>query len=357
MPPYPAIVVAMALLVAACSLAGPSDRTVVALDEAFASARPELASALESQSALGPWTWGLLARPIVLRVSLNESAGKAIDAALAEERRSGQRTVLATSPLIAKAIVGGGSWTGDPTLIVPEWRGSQMPGLWSATTDPVPAYSAAGHAAGAFVAALAKQPGQPSCGVLFSESPSRPRAALTAFADAYAASSDGKPLNVRELDESERSGPGAAISPEDEAEADVKELLGSDIRVLFVALGASSGAAIRAAQRPGLAVGADFPSRETPSALAFRIFPDERGLAKALAAERQAMSRTGEAGLPGASTAVPSLLIAGPAAKDILAGRLDFASFVSAALARSKSGQRKGRRPLRVARASSFPGP
>src|SRR5208337_2900585 len=110
----------------------------------------------------------------------------------------------------------------------------------------------------------------------------------------------------------------------------VTELLGSDIRVLFVAVGSASGAAIEAAARPGLAIGVDSPAREPLIALAFRIYPDDTAIARALAGDREAIRDKGQddapnramgpvAAIGGAATEIPSLLVAGPAAAKIRA--------------------------------------
>jgi hypothetical protein len=285
-----------------------------------------------------------------------EGAGKALDAAMAAGAKAGKPVVLATSPLIAKAIIGGGSWSGEPPLLVPEWHyetapGAAMTGLWTATTDPLPAYAAAGAAAGAYVAAQAREGGDPSCGVIFAESPSRPRAALAAFAEAYAASAEARPILVRELADQPSGKPAeiqraatdpVPIAPASSAESAVKELLGSDIRVLFIALGGASGAAIRAAERPGLAIGADLSASEGPSSLAFRIIPDDAGLARALRQQRLAMVRSPGRG---GSIAVPALLLTGPAAANTLAGKRVFASFLAEAANRAESSPKPPQAP------------
>jgi len=335
------------------------------LDEAFTEARPGLAARLQNGSLFGDGPAGVLHQALIVPVTMAEGAGKALDSAIAEKKRSGRTTVLATSPLIAKAILGSGTWSGDPPLLVPEWHGPEAPGLWTASTDPVPAYRAAGSAAGAFVAALSKEGGSPSCGVLFSEAPSRPRAALTAFASAYADASEGRPLYVRELVEDIAAGAGGSPpskgrdagsnSASGDAKAAATELLGSDIRVLFVALGSSSGAAIDAAARPGLAIGADFPAPEPPASLAFRILPDDLSLATALATERRALRGPDAAdGLKaargGASEAVPALLVAGASSGAIRVGKLDFAYFLSEAAKRRPAKSRQRVRMGRVAR-------
>jgi hypothetical protein len=312
-------------------------RPVVALDEAFVATRPGLAAGLQDSRALGAGLWGLFGGPRVVSVALTEGAGKALDATIAEGTHNGKPGILITSPLIAKAIIGGGAWSGDPPLLVPEWRGSPVPGLWSATTDPIPAYRAAGAAAGAFVAALSKSGGSPSCGVLFSETPSRPRAALAAFAAAYADASEGRPLYVRELDGGYEATAAQGKQPQPSAsgaaEEAVAELLGSDIRVLFVALGPDAGAAIRAAARPGLAIGADFPFPETSRSLSFRISPDDSALVRELVSERRAL-RGGARG--GETRAVPALLSAGAQASSVRAGKLDFRRFLEDAALRAK---------------------
>jgi hypothetical protein len=335
----PAAVIAAAaacLPLASCSA---RFRPVVALDEAFVATRPELSALLQDGPALRSGLFGLLAKPLSAPVALAEGAGKALDAANEERRLNGGNTALVTSPLVAEAIVEGGTWSGDPPLLVPEWRGRGAPGLWSATTDPVPAYRAAGSAAGSFIAALSKSKGggSPSCALVYSEAPSRPRAALTAFAAAYAEASEGLPLRVRELggNEASEAAPGAAprVSAGGAAEAAVAELLGSDIRVLFVALGPDAGAAIRAAARTGLAIGADFPYPEAPRSLAFRIVPDDSALLRALVSELREL-RGGARG--GGARPVPALLVAGDRTGPIGAGRLDFRRFVEDAALRAK---------------------
>jgi hypothetical protein len=347
-PPFAADIVLAAT--AACFLLSSCPghaRPVVAFDEAFSAARPALATLLDGDRDFGVGPFGLLGGPLVASVALSEGAGTALDSVLAEQKRSGKPGALLTSPLIAKAIVGGGAWSGDPPLFVPEWHSeavpgeampqASQPGLWSANSDPIPAYRAAGSAAGAFVAALSKIGGSPSCGILFSEAHSRPRAALTAFASAYADASEGRPLYVRELGGAAEAAGSQGKAPQPAvgaaAEAAVAELLGSDIRVLFVALGPDASAAIRAAARPGLALGADFPYPEDPPALAFRIIPDDPGLARALVSEYRAMlggARGGEA------RAVPSLLVAGAAAGSVRAGKQDFRLFLRNAALRAK---------------------
>lgn len=334
--PFPASILAFAAFVSAAALAscaGPP-RAVVALDEAFSAARPGLAARLEAPSLFGIGPWGLLEPPRVVRVTLAEGAGKALDAAIAETKRSGRRTALVASPLIAKAIVAGGTWSGDPPILVPEWHSLALPvagvqatrpapGLWPVSTDPVPAYRAAGAACGAFLAAIVKEGGAPSCGLLFCEAPARPRAALTAFAAAFAEASEGAPLYVREIADQAQA-----------ADAAAKELLGSDIRVLFVAVGSATGAAIRAAERPGVVIGADSLAPELPAALAFSIAPDDAGLARAIDRARRALAAgpTGDKTPPASSfAAIPALLVPGPAAGSIKAGRLDFGVFLGRA--------------------------
>jgi nucleotide-binding universal stress UspA family protein len=336
-------------LLASCGRFAPPPRAVVALDEAFSAARPGLAARLQDGSLFGEGPAGMMRRPLLVPVSMSEGAGKALDEVAAERKRSGAPIVLVASPLIARTIAGNGTWAGDPPILVPEWPGETppkrvTPGLWTASSDPVPAYRAAGEAAGAFVAALSAGGGSPSCGILFSEAPSRPRAALVAFAAAYAETSEGRPLFARELAGEAAPGdrqpqkPGeTAVSEVGAAQAATAELLGSDIRVLFVALGSASGAAIKAAERPGLAIGADFPAPEPPAALAFRILPDDKGIAGALASRfwafRDSRPEPGQA--PGGAVTVPAVLLAGPAAGEIRIGRLDFAFFLKKASKRA----------------------
>jgi hypothetical protein len=325
---------AVALFLASCS---GRPRPIVALDEAFAAARPGLAALLQDDGSWDAGPFGRLGKPLVLPVSLGESPAKALDAANAELKRGGSATAIVASPLVAKALVEGGSWSGDPLLLVPEWRGGALPGLRSIGSDPLPAYRAAGSAAGAYIASLAGSGGSPSCGILYSEAPTRPRAALAAFEEAYALASKGGPLQVRELEEEESppeaTGSAPHASADGGAEAAVAELLGADLRLLFVALGRDAGAAIRAAARPGLAIGADFPYPEAPPSLAFKIAPDEAATAKAIVSELRGRS-LGSAGA--SSEAIPALLVAGAQASSIRAGGSDFRSLVEGAALRAK---------------------
>jgi len=322
-------------LFASCSLALPRTSSVVSMDEAFAEARPELVRALERPGLLPFGMDSLLSGPLVLRAGLAEGAGKGLDATLALEKKTGRPLALFASPLIAKAIVQGGSWSGDPPLFVPEWQGAVPAGLASARSDPVPAYRVAGAAAGAFVAALSKEGGDPSCGVVFAEAASRPRAALLAFQESFAEASGGLPLQVSELAEggsapaATEQGAKAAPPPSDRnsAEAAVGHLLEMDMRLLFVALGPSAGAAIQAAKKPGLAIGADFPYPESPASLAFSIHPNEGGLASALIQVSKAL----RPGKVYEQRLIPSLVSPGPAAASLRAGNRDFSSFLAQA--------------------------
>jgi len=300
------------LLLASC---GKKGLVIVALDEAFAAARPGLARELSA----GP---GPAYRDDYLQLKLSERPGRVLER-LEAARAAGENPVaLVASPLIAAALPGpwrqGGSEEsslGGALLLLPERRDAESapraaaPGTAApdaarsaafaeATTDPAPAYAAAGRAAGAFIASIAaEEGGVPACGVLYLDAPSRPRRALRAFAEAYAAASSSGSLLVRELSPSE--------DEENQAESAVRELLSADIRLLFVALGSGSPAAIRAAAKPGLVVGADYPGPEPPASLAFRVRPDEEGLAESLWAKLPG-ARAAAEGNPERS-AVPAL--------------------------------------------------
>ncbi len=266
------------------------------LDEAFVAAYPELSAALRSPSAFASPLASLFGAAAPTRIiSMTQSPGLALDAAREAEDGSPGSTILVVSPLIASALVGGGIWKGEPSLLVPEWRGESAGGLSSAYSDPIPAYRTVGASLGAYIARLAEDGGSPSCGILFSESHSRPREALEAFARAYSEASGGSSLLVREL-ASQAAGSDAAPVQADAASTGsqapergigpdeaVAELLGADIRALFIALGPDTITAIRAASRPGLALGADYHDPAASSALAFRVVPDWEALVKSLA--------------------------------------------------------------------------
>jgi hypothetical protein len=325
---------AAVFVLAACSA---RTRPIVALDEAFAETRPGLSALLQDDRTWGLGPFERLGKPVVVPIALTESPGMALDAANAERKRSGLGTVIVASPLVAKAIVEGGYWSGDPPLVVPEWRGGPVPGLRSVATDPLPAYRAAGWAAGAFIAALARGGGSPSCGLVFAEAPARPREALAAFAQAYAEASEGGPIQIRELEKDDETAEAQGTPPrpsvEGKAEAAVAELLGADMRVLFVALGRDAGAAIRAAARPGLAVGADFPYPEAPPSLAFRIVPNDAAMQKTVVSELRAPRGVSDGVAP---ETIPALLVAGAQASSIRAGKADLRSFVEGAALRAK---------------------
>ncbi len=83
-----------------------------------------------------------------------------------------------------------------------------------------------------------------------------------------------------------------------------------------------------------MAIGADFPSPEAPLSLAFRILPDDRALASALADARAALRRDGQ-GVR--SVPVPAILAEGPQASSIRAGNLEFKRFLTDAALRAKA--------------------
>jgi len=287
-----AVATGLILCFSGCS---PRPRPVIALDEAFASTRPTLAEELRKTGGAGLVPRGWDSRSILVPIHLGDSPAEALEAAKAEDEHRGPGSAIVASPLVAKAIVEGGAWSGEPPLIVPGWRGGTIPGLWRLGSDPVPAYRAAGAAVGAYIATLAKGGGSPICGVVYAESPTRPRAALAAFAEAYSGSSGGRAPEIRELGVggdvnagARETAPAEAPLPPDRrgdrAKAAVADLLGRDLRVLFVAVGPEAEEAIQAGTRPGIAVGADFPYPEVPSSLAFRIVPDSSGIAMAIGA-------------------------------------------------------------------------
>jgi hypothetical protein len=323
---------AMAIAFGGCSLAGRPPRAVVVLDEAFAASRPSLAAHLQAAQTFGDGPAKLFSRALVVPLNLSEGAGKAIEAAREEKRRSGKSVILVTSPLVASAIIGGGSWSGEPPLLVPEYRGAlqgkAISGLYTAVTDSVPAYQTAGRAAGLYIAELAKAGSSPCCAVLFSESPSRPRTALAAFTAAFTTASGGRVPTVRELPGGNRTALGNTnampTTPESDAEAAVAELLGFDLRLLFIAIGPGSEAAISKASRPGLVVGLDSAAPMAPRGIAFRIRPDDKALAFALEAERRTIGMTGDT-----ARSVPALLVAEAGADSLSAGKLPFSQFLS----------------------------
>jgi hypothetical protein len=171
---------------------------------------------------------------------------------------------------------------------------------------------------------LKKQGGSPACGLLFSESPIRPRAALDAFSAVFTQASGGERPLVREL---------APDAEDGAAETAVGDLLGSDLRVIFIALGPSSGAAIRKAARPGLAIGLDSSAPEKLPALAFRVRPDEKALVKAVAGACREL----ESGKGDRTYLVPAKLDAEAQAQLLHAGGIPFSRFLAEAALSAKA--------------------
>jgi hypothetical protein len=334
----PAAGLAVIVALSSCSA---RPRPIVALDDAFVATRPELSTQLKDGRTWGAGLILFFGEPIVVPLPLSQSPGLALDAAQAEAKRRSSGTAIVASPLVAKAIAEGGAWSGDPPLIVPEWPGEARPGIWSVESDPIPAYRAAGRAAGAYVTALAQEGGAPSCGIIYSEAPTRPRAALSAFMEAYAASSNGRSLEIRELDEESENAGTQETAPGSQrvggkAEAAVAEILGADVRILLVALGPDAGAAIRAADRPGLAIGADIPYPEAPAALAFRIRPDDSAIGRAVAARLRAVRGTAA---DSGSEAVPALLTAEARAGALPVGKTTLKAILEESALRVKGGR------------------
>jgi hypothetical protein len=256
---------------------------------------------------------------------------------------------LVASPLIAAALLGGGVWEGSPPLLVPEWRGKPAQGMRTAATDPISAYRRAGAALGTYLAGIAREGGSPACGILFSEGPARPRSALQAFAEGYSETSGGVRLLVRELPASssgaspDQNPAGTNEAPPGDArsasakplgpEESVREMLGADLRALFIALGPETVVAVRAASRPGLALGADYPDPSGLKALAFRIAPDSDGIVRALARELDAL---GEGGIEAPGIAVPAKLEVESAASALRAGDRTLAAILRSAGSRDQ---------------------
>ena len=321
---------ALALLAAAAASACASGkpRVLVRLDEAFAASRPALAAALAGIRPGGrPVDFGLL--------PLGARQGSVLEELAAASRTGrGPRARLVASPLLASALLDGIPAAGLAWLAVPEWQGPRDPRVFAVASDPAPAWAAAGRAAGAYVAALkAGGAASPACGLLYAESYSRPRRALEAFARAYEAAAGAPPL-VREPASREES------EAEAGAEAAVKELLGADLRVLLVALGREGSAALRAAARPGLALGSTMAGGEDVPQLSFRIVPDEAGIARSIdsaMAGRDPPAAAGGGnpgkGPGGVQVLVPSRLLPGPAAGLLTAGGRRFDAFVTQAAA------------------------
>ncbi len=320
---------AAATSLSGCSFLHPrSASLVVALDEAFAEARPGLASTLDRLRVPG-------FESSRLRIGLRESPAIVIDK-LRRLARENRPTVLVASPLLASALFAESrgdaaalpAGLGAIPLISPEWTRAPAQGLTLIETDELGAYRAAGRACGEYIAAIKRSSGgEPACGLVFSPSASRPSSELEAFAEAYGAASGGAPLLIRDLD--------SGRSPQDaeaDAQAAVEKLLASDLRVLFAAAGGSTLAVLGAATYPDLILGAELPDSDSLPDLAFRIAPDDRALGRAVAAAAELRLRDSRPRSPEeaaeAPILVPARLIAGPAGDRHTAGGRSFSSFM-----------------------------
>jgi hypothetical protein len=314
---------AVLLALSSCSR---GEIVLVAIDEAFGAARPGLSEAFS-----GPWPGG--PGPLRLFLGLNEAPGRVlseIERAAAAGKRP--KAVIA-SPYIAAGLcdeTGPIRSLGSTGLVALEWPRPPLPGLSYAKTDPRPAYAAAGRAAGAFIAALGEAGGKLGCGVVYLESPSRPQEALDAFSSSFVEASRGAPLLVRRIEGQDGKREEADLNAE--ANSAVKEILSSDVRVIFVAAGSASPAALVAASRPGIAVGADLPGRALLPGLSFRIRPDD----EALAAAALRIARDSGSGRA-LHLEVPSILEAGPSSAAFKAGGEELGAFI--AQARDKKGR------------------
>lgn len=333
--PFGARLIALAVTSLFLASCGGKGLVVIALDEAFSAARPDLARELRDH-----WPIRYRARATTLRLS--GEPGEVLSILQKAEKQGEHPVALIASPLLAQALPGPWrspgtelSCLGGAALLVPEWHavppsgvaGSSGAAFALAVTENVPAYAVAGSASGAYIASLrgpgGEQSSSPAGAILFLEAPARPREALEAFAKAYENASGGAPLLVREL--------GASEDEQKQAEAAVHELLGADVRLLFVALGAGGPAAIRAATRPGLLLGGDFPGPQSPGDIAFRVRPDDGGIAEAL--RNALLSRPGKGKWP-RRDAIPALVETMPAGKD--PSRKAIVSFIRSARRETK---------------------
>ncbi len=311
------------LALASCSRGAP---ILVALDEAFVAARPELAAGLSKLRALGR-------RTVFIQPGLGEGPGRV----LVEMDRLGsggeRPAALIASPYLAAGLCdekGPISSLGQTALIAVEWPRPALEGLSEIRTLATPAYEAAGRASGSFIAALAASGGKLACGVVYLESPARPSEALEAFSRAFREASNGAALLVRKLE-------GGRAKDEDgdlrqQAETAVTGLLESDVRVIFIAAGQATATALAAAARPGIALGADQGGLLPLTGLAFRIRPDEAALAR----EAARMALRARESSPGRAE-VPSILETEPGAKALKAGGRGLDYFI--ARARGENGR------------------
>lgn len=335
-PARPAILLfaAAAFMAAALCLTGCQARSApVFLDEAFAAARPGLASSLKGLQRRILGQGGAYAEISLARgpEGLMEEARKAGFTAAGQGRGA-----IVASPLLAAALVAGEKALnldaaeaqgrgiqalGGLGLVVPEWQGGPQPQITPVNTESSKAFESAGRAAGAFIAAL-RGSGQGSAtgGILFRETPSRGREVLEAFSRGFLAEAGVEPV-IEILGEGDTM---------DESGASVGRLLAVDLRIVLVATGRDARAACRALDRQGLAVGLESADPAAWPRAAFAIVPDDKGIARAAIA---AAASLGEAPGP-EEIAVPALLVASPGASSFQAGGTDLGRLLAAEGAR-----------------------
>lgn len=326
------------IIVTALALSGCRGQSApVILDEAFAAARPGLATDLRGLQGR------LLGRGGAYAVTGLELGA---DALVDEARKAGYaaatpgRGAIVTSPLLAAALVAGEralSLDTDGTrlpgiqalgglrLVVPEWRGSPQAQIVSVSTDPGPAFEAAGRAIGAFIASL-RASGQAgaTAGILFRQTAARGSEALDAFSRGFAARV-GSPPAVEVL---------GADSTMDDSGTAIGRLLSADLRVVLVATGRDARAACKALERPGLAIGLEGSApADWPDAV-FAIVPDDRGLALAVVAKARSIGESPETESDPAT--VPALLVAYPRSRSLAAAGTSLGRLLAAEGARSQ---------------------
>lgn len=336
----------------------------ILLDEAFCAARPRLT--VELQAAAEP----VFGRSRFKEIPIQSGTGAFFDAALYEgfSAAKGKKNeyALVASPLIAAALLQGWAGTmpsdatgalenretggfaalGGARIVVPEWYGPIRPGLLAVKSDARPAFKAAGRAMGSYIAALQASRPQlpkqapfnpggseagPCAGILFRERPSRERACLDAFIEAYRECAHSEPFVV-ELSSS--AGP-------NDLEAAVNALLSIDLRVALVSVGAmdTSGTTesaptevLKQLERPGLALGVDASEADPQTQAAFSIRDDDAGLAGKAASLAQAPANAVHG-----VVLVPSRMDLGPEATKFMAGKKSLAAFLALAEAQRGS--------------------
>ncbi len=350
----------MVAFLAATGCSSGKSSTLVVLDEAFRAIRPDLSASLSRLDTAGKLPGRKIAGGEYSYGDGTEALAK--DIAAAKKRAHGVGLLVA-SPLVAARA---GILPAGVPLVVVDGPAPSGPGILSVKTDRARAYRAAGRAAGIYLASLpshetpaAPHPAMPSasspaeipalrpgCGIVFAPSFSRQTGLIAEFEAGYregwaeasgpAPASGPPPVFTEMVSTAGAADPNKAsidfVDSAGETDAAVKKLLEHDLKVIFFACGRIQEAFRTASEHPDIIVGLDEIGSDPLPGMAFRIVPDEKAIAKAVAALRGAILSGRENG--DSTVGVPALLVPG-AKKDLERGGVSF----GAALKKAKKAQ------------------